>query len=436
MTKPLRVLYVAHGHPHVRAGGAEQHAFELFEGMKASGEVDAYLLARNGEEAYRPPPGSLFRGIGDDGRQILVTTQGMDYFLHTHPGKGLFTTQLRELFRELRPDVVHFQHTMHIGIDAVRVARNELPDAAIVVTLHEYIYICNSGGLMIEPKTHRPCERSSVQRCHACFPEIEARDFLLRELFLKSHLKLVDRFVAPSHFLAERFRQWGLPGEKIQFIDYGRVPREPLPPRPLGPNEHRSHFGYFGQLNPHKGVLELLEAFRRLGKREGAFSQLFLSGANLDWQSSEFRRSLHERIAACEGTIRNLGPYTHDEIAARMALIDWVVVPSIWWENSPLVIQEAFVHGRPVLCGDIGGMKEKVADGVSGLLMRTGDVPSIEETMWKAANTPGLWDRLRSGIPPVFTMGEAVAAHLRLYRDVLGRGRRTAPVGTPASAHA
>ena len=56
-----------------------------------------------------------------------------------------------------------------------------------------------------------------------------------------------------------------------------------------------------------------------------------------------------------------------------MAEIDWVVVPSIWWENSPLVIQEAFLHGRPVICSDIGGMAEKVRHGVDGLHFRVGD---------------------------------------------------------------
>ena len=56
-----------------------------------------------------------------------------------------------------------------------------------------------------------------------------------------------------------------------------------------------------------------------------------------------------------------------------MARIDWVVVPSIWWENGPLVILEAFQHGRPVICSDIGGMSEKVTDGVNGLHFRRGD---------------------------------------------------------------
>jgi len=56
-----------------------------------------------------------------------------------------------------------------------------------------------------------------------------------------------------------------------------------------------------------------------------------------------------------------------------MAAVDWVVVPSIWWENSPLVIQEAFAHGRPVICSDIGGMAEKVAHEKNGLHFRAND---------------------------------------------------------------
>ena len=71
-----------------------------------------------------------------------------------------------------------------------------------------------------------------------------------------------------------------------------------------------------------------------------------------------------------------------------MASVDWVVVPSIWWENSPLVIQEAFLHGRPVICSDIGGMAEKVDDGVNGLHFRTGDPRSLAQAIRRATSSP------------------------------------------------
>jgi hypothetical protein len=72
-----------------------------------------------------------------------------------------------------------------------------------------------------------------------------------------------------------------------------------------------------------------------------------------------------------------------------MGDVDWVVVPSVWWENSPLVIQEAFQRGRPVICSDIGGMAEKVADGVDGLHFRAGDPEALAATIARAATDPG-----------------------------------------------
>ncbi len=76
-----------------------------------------------------------------------------------------------------------------------------------------------------------------------------------------------------------------------------------------------------------------------------------------------------------------------------------MVVPSIWWETGPLVVWEAFQHGRPVICSDIGGMSEKVTDGVNGLHFRRGDADDLAETMLRAAETPGLWEQLHAGIP-------------------------------------
>jgi glycosyltransferase involved in cell wall biosynthesis len=113
------------------------------------------------------------------------------------------------------------------------------------------------------------------------------------------------------------------------------------------------------------------------------------------------------------------------------------VVPSIWWENSPLVIQEAFGHGRPVICSDIGGMAEKVRDGVSGLHFRVGDPISLAETIARACATPGLWKALTSGIPKVRSMPRHVDTLSGLYKTILeaktsngGRSNeRVSPVG-------
>ena len=99
-----------------------------------------------------------------------------------------------------------------------------------------------------------------------------------------------------------------------------------------------------------------------------------------------------------------------------MAETDWVVVPSVWWENAPLVIQEAFQHGRPVIASDIGGMAEHVRDGVDGLHFRAGDHEALARTLGNAAADPALWERLRDGIAPV----RSLDAHVNRLTDLYG----------------
>jgi len=116
-----------------------------------------------------------------------------------------------------------------------------------------------------------------------------------------------------------------------------------------------------------------------------------------------------------------VGKYAHDQLPTLLANVDWVVVPSIWWENSPLVIQEAFMHGRPVICSDIGGMAEKVTDGVDGLHFRSGDPASLAGAIDRAAVTPGLWEALARGIRPIYDIAEQVGVMESLYASLLER---------------
>jgi len=109
-----------------------------------------------------------------------------------------------------------------------------------------------------------------------------------------------------------------------------------------------------------------------------------------------------------------------------MAAVDWVVVPSVWWENSPLVIQEAFAAGRPVICSDVGGMAEKVHDGVDGLHFRVGDAESLAATIHRAVRTPGLWERLREGIPEVHSMAEHADVLTDAYESLIATRRMAA----------
>jgi glycosyltransferase involved in cell wall biosynthesis len=147
----------------------------------------------------------------------------------------------------------------------------------------------------------------------------------------------------------------------------------------------------------------------------------WVRGTNLDIQPEDFKTEFAELVEEAEDNVVVAGAYETHELPRLMEQIDWVVVPSRWWENSPLVIQEAFAHGRPVISSDIGGMAEKVLDGVNGLHFRVGDPLSLVKTMRTAVADEGLWDKLRAGIPSVYSMAEHTRRLEAIYNGLLER---------------
>jgi glycosyltransferase involved in cell wall biosynthesis len=416
-----RVLQICHNHPRVRPGGAEVYAHELHRHLRRSEDWEPTFLARSGPPHSPARPGhgggriAPFEGAPDE---YLLYPEGhdFDWGLGTMRGrKDLYGEDLRDFLMAVRPDVVHFQHTLFIGYDAIREVRRTLPEAAIVYTLHEYLPICRNKGQMVRTFDGSLCEEASPRRCSECFPEVAPDEFFLRQRFIRAQLDLVDLFVAPSATLRERFAAWGIPREKILLEDYGRVAAPPLDEAPR--RAPHDTFGLFGQVNPYKGIEVLLKAMAALGDEA---PRLRLHGANLDLQEHSFRDEIASLLETTS-QVADLGPYPPERAGEVMAAVDWVVVPSTWWENSPLVIQEAFAARRPVICSGVGGMAEKVIDGVDGLHFEVGDAASLAETIRRAAGTPGLWERLRDGIPEVHPMVEHATVLTRAYESLLAR---------------
>jgi glycosyltransferase involved in cell wall biosynthesis len=420
-----KVLYVIHGHPAIRPGGAEGYTLELYEAMRESAEFEPILLARNGPP-HSPPTaheGTRSALVGNDPSQFLFETDagGYEWLFGRSGNKVALTRYYRDFLLAHKPDIVHFQHTLFMGYDMIRATRRTLPAAAIVYTLHEYLPICHRHGQMVRTDGDELCMEASPRRCHECFPMIPAQEFQIRKQFIQSHFDEVDMFLAPSLFLMDRYVDWGIPPEKIRFEEYGRRAFEPIREADGG-SRRRNRFGYFGQFSHYKGVNVLLKAMAILAEDE-TDARLWLHGANLDIQPQDFQDEFKELLKQAEDNVFLVGRYEPHEQRRLMAAMDWVVIPSRWWENSPLVIQEAFAYGRPVICSDIGGMAEKVTDGVNGLHFRVGDPVSLAQAINKAVTTPGLWSRLRSRINPPYRMEDHTAELTRLYTDLLERAR-------------
>lgn len=413
----MKVLYVAHNHPTLHPGGAEAYALELYEAMREAPEVEPVLLARIGSNVARQRvahPGTPFSSVNGDPNQYFVftETEHFDFFKLTSRDKSLYSRHLTDFLLAHRPDVVHFQHTHFIGLDLISQVRRVLPKAAIVYTLHEFLPICHRDGQMVRTFSNELCGEASPRRCHECFPQISEQSFFLRQRFVRGHFDQVDRFIAPSAQLMEKYVRWGIEPERIEVEEYGRRPpaRRAASPAQL---KTPTNIGFFGQLSYFKGGKTMLEAMALLD--ESVDAHLWLHGANLELQSQEFQdefAALHEPL---RGRVTFRGPYNHDELPGLMSDLHWVLVPSIWWENSPLVIQEAFFHRRPVICSDVGGMAEKVRHGVDGIHFRVGDAHSLARTIETATGNGRLWRSLCDGIREPHAMDDHVEHLLEMY---------------------
>ena len=180
----------------------------------------------------------------------------------------------------------------------------------------------------------------------------------------------------------------------------------------------RARFGFFGQITEYKGVEILLQAIHLIAPEFRAKMIVEIHGANLETQAPGFQELIEtlRKPLIIDGVLRWVGSYEQAELAQRMDRVDWVVVPSIWWENSPMVIQEAFANGKPVICAGIGGMAEKVRDFVDGLHFEVRNPLDLAETMIRAA--------VRA-----WTLAEAEgqcprASHFRAMRGFVSRARR------------
>lgn len=408
----IRVLLVAHDHPDWTPGGTEIVAHDLARGLAARPGLSARLLVA-ATSLQRPDalPGTLGR-LGED---LVLRTGAYDRFSMTRLDGTAWVETLTRLLDIEKPHIVHLHGLDRIGVDVVPVIRRHAPAARIILTLHDYQLICANEGLMLTVGEGARCRGASPDACRRCFPDQGAARHALRKAHLLAVLDAVDLFIAPSRFLRDRFVAWGLDTARVRVVPNaiaGATGPDAGPVAP--PRARRNRFAFFGQIARHKGVLTLLEAAARAG---GDVSVTLHGG--LGWADDGFRADFAAALAAAGRAAQHVGPYHRDEAVALMRTADWIVAPSLWWENAPLVLSEARAAGRPVICSGIGGMAEMVAHGRDGLHVAPGDAAALAEAM-QAACDPDLWARLaRAPEPP--RHDAFVEAHLGLYHALLAR---------------
>ena len=364
--------------------------------------------------------GTPFAGTGRPD-EILFHSRMPDWFRFSQPDKARVWRDFREALETCRPDVVHFHHYLHLGLEMMREVRNFDPAVKIVLTLHEYFAICHHDGPDGAP-ARRARSATSPRRApaRAASPSTDRRTSCSGASSSAVTSIWSTASSRRAAFLKERYVAWGLEDARVEVIENvlapgaGRVERED---EPAGgePRDDLVRFAFFGQVNEFKGIDVLLEAFERLPPDVRARVRLDVNGSGLERQPKALRQSVAARLRVLGSTVRLRGAYRAEELDALMAASDWMIVPSTWWENSPVVILEARRHALPVICSDLGGMAEKIEHGRTGWHFPAGRSDALAERIVRVANRRDERHRFAAAIAVSWEPDRDLERHVALY---------------------
>jgi GT2 family glycosyltransferase len=454
----MRVLAITHGYPPVAQAGAELYAAAHARALRALGH-DVIVLAR---EDARDRPDYEVRTSTEDGIAVFWlnnTFRSLRAFAETYRNAEV-DRAAGPILDEIRPDAVHIHHLTGLSTSLVhRLASRGIP---IVMTLHDYWLLCHRGQLL-DPDGHvcdapgddgvccstclgtaaalppaafaaaaplrviarwLPAAGGAARQIAGAFTREEATASAgaARAGEMRAVCRSVTHFLAPSQALRDRFVRFGVHPDRISYAPYGF--ERPRNPRPARMASDRLRIGFVGTLMLSKGPHVLLDAFNRLPPGRAT---LDLIGPRAAYHGDRRLLERLEPLLAGVG-IRAHGAVPHAEMPARLAEFDVLAVPSIWPENSPLVIHEAFMAGVPVIASDIGGIPEVVRDGVNGRLVPAGDAGALARALLDCVEDPMLLPRLRAGIGPVRDIAVDAAFAVERYRSGAARTFKRAPL--------
>lgn len=426
--------------------------YPALEPMSDSERFDKYEI--DGITVFR-----FYHSFVSMGGQIVVSE--IEY--NNHLAAGYF----KGLLEELEPDVVHFFHFSRLGAALIDVVR-EL-DIPAYYTPTDFWSVCPTSQLLLADGRVCPGPSSHAGNCvkhvailtrwryysgmvkylsdkvidalvvfvksdrYIPFPfkqEIVALSG--RNSFNISRLNGLQGIVAPTRLMAKVLTCNGVNPELITQSAYG-INMDGFDDFQRDyPEGEGITIGYIGTLAPHKGCHILIQAFNKLTNSD---ARLNIYG-NLN-EFPDYVANLHSATKG-NNAIKFCGTFPNTQIAEVLARINVLVVPSLWYENAPLVVYSALAAKCPVLASDFAGMSEVVCDDWNGLLFEPGNADALSRCLARLHQEAGLLQILSDNCEPPKSIATYVDELLNLYdkRDVAPKlpliGQQEIPAYIPA----
>lgn len=332
-------------------------------------------------------------------------------------GLAAATVWNREWYRKIldlvsreRPVIAHFHNTFPLMSPAGYYAARRA-GAAVVQTLHNYRLICPKATLLRDGK---PCEDCVGKRVpwpgvrHACYRDNRVASAGVATMLAVHRAagtwsKAVDAYIALTAFSKALFIAGGLPAERIHL-----KPNFTEPDPGAGPGGEA--FLYAGRLSEEKGLDVLVAAWR--SQAEMPRLKIIGDGPLGGW--------LQEQIANMPN-VEWVGRLAREKVLEQMHHSRALVLPSVWYENFPVSVVEAYATGLPVIASDAGTLPELVRDGKTGFIFRSGDAMNLAEKVLALHKRVDLQSAFSSASRAEFEMYYQRQRNCRMLLDIYSK---------------
>jgi glycosyltransferase involved in cell wall biosynthesis len=472
----MRILQVSHDFLPGHRAGAEIYTHTLCRELAPRHKVHLYFTEHSPSRPQYAVRESVFRDVT---YTEVINNHCQKHFADTYDNPRMDAI-FGSVLDSFKPDVVHFEHLLYHSTNYPRIAAERgIPS---VMTLHDFWSICEQEGKRFrahftgeakEPDEWADKPYGCVKLCREIVPELCAKcwnrnrtlasalqrmgylalratrrligldltglarnyygkvrrggspgdapagpltpaDIAKRNERIREALSPIYRLVCPSPFLAAEMRRHGYPPEKLAVSDYGF--RTEVFKEFKRTHDERIRFGFVGTLAEMKGAHVLISAFRKLTSK-GATLEIF-GDTEMNPSYTAWLRELAGDAPVCFH-----GRFEPETVAEVFSLFDVLVVPSIWFENSPLVIHEAFMSHTPVIASNLGGMADLVEHEKTGLLFKPGDSSDLAAKMQILLDSPSRITAFGAAAPRVKTISEDAAFVENLYAESLAAGK-------------
>jgi glycosyltransferase involved in cell wall biosynthesis len=377
------------------------------------------------------PDSVLLQPVVEKGVRVYRVPVGMrspaKIFLQTFRQPQLRRNWQRVLDSE-QPDLVHIEHLMGLPFSLV----SDLRERGIpyVVTLHDYWYVCANAQLLTNTEqevcTGPDARALNCARCALARTGLNTGlggAFLLSPMMtLRNNqaaavLQDAAQIIAPTRFVHDLYLSL-LPGlGEIEVLPHGIEPpkkvveKAPVDQR-VNSRDGRLHVGYIGSIAKQKGVHVLISAVNALPGQDILLT-IYGNLASFPEYVAELRTLITRPGIEMRGSL------DHEAIWSAIAEFDVVVIPTLWYETSVLVVDEVLAAGVPLIGSNIGVLPEKIKNGENGRLFEAGNADELKGILAELTSKPQTLMDWRQHIDPVFTIDDHISRLEEIYAHAL-----------------